>query len=135
MLSPTLSFQLSTLSLFMEEFRFTKFKVYISAKQFTKSIFKVTANIKGYGDLANQINRASLSVVLNIAEGTGKKSDRDFNRYIQNALGSVHEIYAALDLAKDLNLVDEIKFNELVNSLTDIRKQLGGLSKKLSADS
>jgi four helix bundle protein len=120
----------------MEDFRFVKFKVYADAKIFVKEIFGATSHfVAKFGYLSNQLNRAALSVVLNIAEGSGKKSDKDFNRYIQNALGSVHELYAALDVAKDLQLISEADFKKLTTLLSELRKQLGGLTKKLTAES
>ena len=99
-------------------------------------MFELTSYLpEMYDYLGNQINRAALSVVLNIAEGSGKTSDKDFNRYIHNALGSIHELYAALDIIKDLDIAYRISFKEPEELLTSIRKQLGGLSKKLRVES
>src|SRR3989344_9539067 len=115
-----------------EDFRFNEFRVYQLAKELHKEIFEFTKKFpRELEYLVNQIRRASLSVVLNIAEGSGKSSDRDFNRYIHNALGSVYEVTACLDIAKDLARLDT---EVLVTRHYALRKQLGSFSKKLKAD-
>jgi four helix bundle protein len=53
----------------------------------------------GYGFLADQLRRASSSVVLNFAEGTGKRSAADRRRYFASARGSACEVSACFDLA------------------------------------
>jgi len=70
---------------------FLGFKVYQDAKYFYKVILKVTKNFPKIFDfeLTSQLRRASLPVILNIAEGSAKESDKDFNRYIENSLGSI----------------------------------------------
>ncbi len=68
---------------------------------------------------------------LNIAEGSAKYSDKDFKRFIENALGSINESFACLDIAKDHKLIKQNEFNELQLEAESITKQLGGLSKKL----
>ena len=78
------------------------------------------------------MNRACLSIVLNIAEGSAKTSNKDFNRYIQNSLGSATELCAALDVTKEFDLVDEQEYEELSNLLNHVIKQLGGFSKFLT---
>jgi len=116
-----------------EDFRFNEFRVYQLAKELHKEIFEFTKKFpRELEYLVNQIRRASLSVVLNIAEGSGKNSDKDFNRYIHNALGSVYEVTACLDVAKDLT---RLNYESLMVRHYALRKQLGSFSKKLRADS
>lgn len=116
----------------METFRFLKFQVYQEAKLFNREIFLLTKNWKGpYHELADQLQRASLSICLNIAEGSAKNSDRDFRRYLQNALGSVNEVVASLDIAFSMTIVTKNKYDLLIEMARNIAKQLGGFSRRL----
>ena len=81
--------------------------------------------------LKDQLRRSSLSVVLLIAEGSAKTSDRDFNRYIEMAMGSGSETFAGLDIAFTEQLISEIDYQETIILCEDIVRQLGGFSKKL----
>ncbi len=116
----------------METFRFLKFKVYQEAKELNRKIYIYTRNwtIKDRG-LMDQIVRASISICLNIAEGSAKGTDRDFRRYIQNALGSVNEVVACIDIALSLGLIPKDTYGQWMSDASDIAKQLGGLSKSL----
>lgn len=115
-------------------FRFLDFQVYVSSKEFYKEIsFLIKRFPREHFDLSDQLRRAALSVCLNIAEGSAKASDKDFNRYLGNSLGSVNEVVAGLDLALELRLINNEKFNEYVLQAELIAKQLGGFSKKLRA--
>ena len=62
---------------------------------------------RGRGYLASQILRASLSISLNIAEGTGKFAKRDKRHFVLISLGSTCECAAALDAVLRLNLASE----------------------------
>jgi len=116
----------------VETFRFQKFPVYQESKVFYKSCYILTRSFsREFWELGDQLRRSALSVCLNIAEGSAKYSDKDFKRYIENALGSINESVACLDIAKDARLVTESKFSELFSHALSITKQLGGLSKKL----
>ncbi len=83
----------------------TKLKAYTIARQFVKECYKVVLTFpnKERFILSQQIKRASLSVYLNIAEGSSRKSETERNRYYEMARGSVIEVDAALDVAIDLN--------------------------------
>ena len=112
---------------------FKDFKVYKDAKVLVVRTFQLTRKFpKEFYYLSDQINRSALSVVLNIAEGSAKGSDKDFNRYIKNSLGSVTELSTALEVAEDLNLIEKKEFLAINIQTQEIIKQLGGFSKYLS---
>ena len=111
---------------------YKEFKVYQDTKILIAKIFRATRQFgNGYYFLADQINRAVLSIALNIAEGSAKTSNKDFNRYIQNALGSATELSAAIEIAYDLKLIGEADYRELEIVNQSVLKQLGGFSKFL----
>lgn len=115
-------------------FRFRNFKVYRDAKLLHKEIvILVNTFPRNYWYLADQIKRSSLSIVLNIAEGSSKQSDKDFNRYISISLGSVDETVASLEIAFDQKLFSKEKFIYFENRLELLSNQLGGFSKFLKS--
>lgn len=118
----------------MKEFRFFDWDIYKDAKEtfnFTvKLVNKFPQNIKF--ELGNQMLRSSLSIVLNIAEGSGKSSDAELNRFFNIAMGSLYETLAAIDLAKDNKLLTNEEFDMMYNKLVSIARQLGGFKKGLN---
>ena len=115
-------------------FRFLKFKVYQDAKEFYRQVVKMTKNFpQKFWELGDQMRRSSLSVILNIAEGSGKDSDKEFNRYLNNSLGSINETVAGLDIMLSESLIRNDIFEKYLNKAEIIAKQLGGFSKKLVA--
>lgn len=116
----------------MQTFRFLDFQVYKDSKTLFKRVVKLTKKFpREYWELGDQLRRASLSVCLNIAEGSAKFSDKDFKRYIENALGSINESVACFDIALDNLLITGAEFDVIRTEAENITKQLGGLSKKL----
>ena len=117
----------------MEKFRFLKWKVYQDAKELFVLILNVVKKIpKEYRfELGSQLIRASLSILLNIAEGSGKNSDRELNRFIDISLGSLNETLAAIDALKDTKLITESDFNKIFKLIDEISNQLGGFKKKI----
>jgi four helix bundle protein len=118
----------------MKNFRFMNLRVYQDAKLFHRKIIYFTKNWpKEFEYLKIQLRRAALSVVLNIAEGAGKYSDKDFNRYIKNSLGSINESAACIDIALDEKLFDDKIAHELLSEASRLKDSLGSLSKKLKS--
>ncbi len=116
----------------IDKFRFYNFRTYRSAKNLHIKLLKIINEFDNFNNyLSSQLKRASLSVVLNIAEGSGKDSDKDFRRYIQNALGSINEVAACLDIAYEVGLIKKIDFDNLIDDCIDLKNQLGSFSKKL----
>ena len=63
--------------------------------------------------LTSQVRRAAVSAPTNIAEGSAKKGKREFRRYLDIALGSLAEVSYLLLLARDLNLLSAIDWEEV----------------------
>ena len=113
-------------------FRFLKFKVYQDAKLLHRKVVLVTKKFpQEFYYLKDQIRRSSLSIILQIAEGSAKRSDKDFNRYVEMGMGSANETSAALDVGFELNLISKQEYEELLGLCEEIVNQPGGLSKKL----
>lgn len=116
-------------------FRFQKFPVYQKIKSFIKDIFLISAKfpMKYQYDLGSQIRRAAISILLNLAEGSGRNSDNDFNRFINIAIGSVYEVMAGLDIALDNKLISTEDYQNLEIIAESIKNQLAGFGKKLKS--
>ena len=67
---------------------------------------------KGYSSLTDQLKRASWSIPLNIAEGCGKTTANDKQRYYAIARGSAMECAAILDVLRTLNMIDSERFDK-----------------------
>jgi|SRR3989344_5834243 len=114
-------------------FRFLDWPVYQDAKSFSHSSFQLVKKLpREYRfEIGSQIIRSSMSVALNIAEGSGKNSDKDFNHFLNIALGSLFETVASLDILRDNKLITEKEFGSFVDVGNKISSQLGGFKKKL----
>lgn len=118
-------------------FRFKKFKVYNDALGFSKDIRQLTKCLpkeEMFG-LKSQITRAADSVVLNIAEGSDRYSDKDFSRFLNQAVASVSEVSACLDIALECEYIQESAYKELQTKCEEIYKQLMAFCAKVRKDS
>jgi len=102
-----------------------KLDVYQRSVEFFALAVRIIEKIpKGNSVLKDQFNRASLSILLNIAEGTGKTSQKDKQRFYAIARGSAMECGAILDACKVLGLIKEPVHDEGKNLLTRIVSML-----------
>ncbi len=117
----------------MEKFRFLKWQVYKDAKELFSIIIKLVKKLprEFRFELGSQLIRAGLSVILNIAEGSGKSTDKELNRYLDISLGSLNEVLACCDVMKDNNFITKKEFEGIFQKTEDISNQLGGFKKKL----
>ncbi len=97
----------------IEMFSFEKLEVYQDAKLFFLECRKLIARLNGENYLVSQMQRATLSVVLNLAEGSGKFGGKDRKNFIVIARASLFESVAILDLMKDMLFLDENEFRSL----------------------
>lgn len=80
-----------------------------------------------YGSLKTQLVHAAESIVLNIAEGCGARSPRDFTRFLDIAVKSTIEVESQLELSRDHGALDTGRWTELSSTVIDIRRMLCGL--------
>lgn len=107
--------------------------MYEEAQRLFKDVIVLVKNLpKEYRfEIGSQIIRSSLSVILNIAEGSGKSSDKELNRYLEISLGSLYETLACLDTLKLNSLMSEKEFLRFKIQIGNICDQLGGFKKVL----
>lgn len=113
--------------------RFEEIKAWQKAQELTKEIYQLTANEKFSKDfgLRDQIRRACVSIMANIAEGNGRKTNKDFASFLVIAHGSAAEAQSHLYIALDLNYIEKERFAELYAKLDEISKMLMSLSHHL----
>jgi four helix bundle protein len=79
-----------------------------------------------YG-LTSQIRRSAVSIPSNIAEGFGRKADRDFCRFLSISLGSCYELQTQIEITRNLNFIDNAQFNQLSKELEEVEKMIKAL--------
>lgn len=116
-------------------FRVRDFPIYTEIRQFIKEMYIISRlfpRVEQY-ELASQLRRAATSILLNLIEGSAKKSDAEFNRFILIAIGSASEIIAIIDIALDQKYISTEKHSAILNQVENIVKQLYGFSRKLKS--
>jgi four helix bundle protein len=122
----------------MQSFR--NLKVWEKAHALTLDVYQTSSSFpksEMYG-LTIQMRRASASMGANIAEGSCRKGDREFGRFLQIAMGSASELEYHVLLARDLKLLQGSDYDRLTNSVTEVKRMLASLiltMKKLTAES
>ncbi|MBI2621257.1 MAG: four helix bundle protein [Candidatus Levybacteria bacterium] len=82
--------------------------------------------------LTNQIRRAAISIALNIAEGSDKKSDAEFKRFLRMAIGSCEEVITGFYIALDQKYVPEKDFDIIYEQANMLVAKLNALVKSLN---
>jgi len=81
--------------------------------------------------LGDQITRSSISIASNIAEGSGRDSERELRRFLAIALGSAYELETQIMLARDLGLLQTQSANRHMNDVSEIQRMLHGFRKSI----
>ena len=106
--------------------RFKDFEFWKQARVFCKDIYVITSNFpesEKFG-LTNQLRRSSVSIPSNIAEGSSRKSNKDFLRFLEIAIGSAYEVETQLLITYDLNFISQSELDELNVRLESIIKMM-----------
>ena len=113
-------------------FLFEKLTVYQRAVDFADQAASLTEGFpRGYGYLADQLNRAALSIAANLAEGNGRFTKADRRNFFVIARGSAQECVPLLELAKRRGLIKDELHADRRCQLEEIAKMISGLIKGL----
>lgn len=117
-----------------KQFRFEKLKVWQEARKINQTIYRLTRNFprEELFALTSQIGRASISICSNIAEGSGRNSDKDFAHFLEQAHGSLMEVASTPYLAFDEGYVKENDLDPLFDELERMAKGTASLNRSLS---
>jgi four helix bundle protein len=98
------------------------------ARELNRLVYKISANgtfAKDFG-LRDQIRRASISIMSNIAEGFERGGDKEFAQFLSNAKGSCGEVRCQLYAALDEKYLSEAEFKQLSEQSLEISRLISG---------
>lgn len=112
--------------------RFEDILAWQKARVIVNKVYEVTRSCKDWG-FNDQIQRATVSIMNNIAEGYEKKSNEDFSRFLFISKGSCGEVRSMLYVALDLGYIQQNQFDELYALCHEESCVLSGLFKALKS--
>lgn len=115
--------------------RFEQLEVWRRARVLAVTVYRLTAEppLRRDFGLTDQLRRAAVSVMANLAEGFESNSLRSFLRYIRIAQASLAELRCHLYLIEDAGLGAPAQVHDLRNQIERLGRMLGGLVKALNA--
>jgi len=111
------------------KFSFEDLDVWKIAIDFAEKVYKATGNFPKdeiYG-ITSQLRRASLSISLNIAEGKGRYSNKEFKQFLFVARGSLYETITLMKLCQRLNYLTDTQYQDLIADCQKIQSKMSGL--------
>lgn len=112
---------------------YKEIKIWQRARILVKEVYLVTKKFPSeelYG-LTSQTRRAVVSVMLNIAEGAGRGTDKDFSHFLDMAKSSLFEVESLIILASDLEYITENTKEEILAKTSEIIKMLIAFQRNL----
>lgn len=106
------------------------------ARTLVKETYLVTSKFPKeelYG-LTSQVRRSVVSIASNIAEGSGRNSDKDFSRFLDMAIGSSFELETQLILGLDLNYILMEELTSISEKVIEVQKLIYGFQKTLNTN-
>jgi four helix bundle protein len=115
-------------------FRFEKLNVWQDARVLNRTVYSLTRKFSAdeLFAMTSQIRRASISVASNIAEGSGRNSDKDFAHYLEQSYGSLMEVASLFYLAHDEEYVAEADVDPLLDDMEKLARSVASLNRSLS---
>ena len=116
---------------------FEEINAWRKAYEITLDVYRTTADgefVKDYG-LKDQIRRASVSMMANIAEGHGRRSNSEFANFLNIARGSAAEVQSHLHVALGLNYIEQSQFDRIYLGAEEVSKMTLALARYLRQQS
>lgn len=115
---------------------FRKLDIWIDSVELADMIYYHTdffPRSEVYG-LASQMQRAAVSVSSNIAEGSGRDSDRDFARFLAISLSSLYELETQIEIAHRRAYINEENYYSLISHIESLQKRIYNFRKHISEE-
>jgi four helix bundle protein len=105
--------------------------VWQKSKTLAVDIYKLTLSqpFERHRSLADQINRAAVSVPSNIAEGDERGTNKDSLRFLLIARGSLAELETQINIAKEIGLITAITLDQVAKRIEEVARLIGGTVK------
>ena len=112
---------------------YQELKVWQKATDLAIVIYKLTSTYaqSEQFNLTLQMRKSVVSVPSNIAEGAGRNTNKDFDRFLSIALGSIFELQTQLIISLRLDYLNQQSYEDINEKIEEIKKMIWGLSKKL----
>jgi len=112
---------------------FKELKVWQKSMEFVKSTFLQTKKfpIDERFELVSQMRRSAISIPSNIAEGSGRNSNKDFIRFLNIALSSAYELETQIIISFNLEYMNEEDYKVNLEDLQEIQKMIYGLRRSI----
>ena len=116
----------------MKKYNYKDLDLYKAAKDLVLSVYALLRKFPKEEQfaLSDQLRRAVISIPSNIAEGSGRNSQKDQAHFYNIAYGSLMEVFSQLDIACDLGYISKEEFNQLELLINEEAKMLSGLIAK-----
>jgi len=113
--------------------RFEDIKAWQQARSLVKEVYQATGEGKFAKDfsLKDQIRRAAVSIISNIAEGFSRQTDKEFVQFLHIAKGSTSEVQSQLYLGLDLDYISKEEFERLYDEADQVTRLISGFIKYL----
>ena len=113
--------------------RFEDIEAWKLARRVTNLIYEISSRERFCRDFAlvNQIRRASISILSNIAEGFERQGNKEFIQFLAVAKGSCGEVRSQLYIALDQDYIDKATFDSISNTRVETSKTISGFMKYL----
>ena len=114
---------------------FKELKIWQKSRVLTRDVYLLTKNFPKNEDyeLSSQVRRSAISIVSNIAEGSGRESNREFKRFLNISISSAFELETQIILANDLGYINEDAFGKISDKIIEVQKMIFGFRKSLSS--
>ena len=113
---------------------YKNYEIWKKAHELSLTIYKISNNFpktEQYG-LTSQLRRAAVSIALNIVEGSGRKSEKEFSQFLYIAAASAGETEYITQLCADLSYIDQKESIIIVETTNHLRRMIYNFIKKLS---
>jgi len=116
----------------MKKHNFREIKIWQESVVMVKEVYEFSTKLpteEKFG-ITSQINRSAVSIPSNIAEGSGRTTNKEFVRFLEIAISSSYELETQLILAEDLF---NMSSKELIKNLNALQNRIGGFTRQIKS--